>query len=81
MVVANFTNCGVDINTVLQHQRGKLAGVGNLPHRIPVGLKDQLITDGIQGDAPVLTVGVIGMTKRAEEIGVVAMSIAILVAD
>ena len=81
MVMSTFTNCGVDINTILRLDSSKLVRLVELPNRIAVGLENQLVAHRVKGDAPVLTFGVIGMTERAEEIGVVAMSIFVLVAD
>ena len=71
----------LNADTVLQHQSSELAGVGGLPDRIPVGLKDQLITDRIEGDHPVRAIGVIRVTERPKEVGVIAMSVFVLVAD
>ena len=70
-----------EVDAVLQHQPSEITSVGNLPHRIPVGFKHQLVAHRIEGDAPVAAVGVIGVAERAEEVGVIAMSIFVLVAD
>ena len=71
----------LDADAVLQHQPSELAGVGGLPDRICVGLKDQLVAHGIEGDHPVCAVGVIGVTETAKEVGVIAMQGGVFVAN
>ena len=71
----------LDADAVLHHQPSELGVIRDFPDRIPVGLKDQLVADGIEGDHPVRAIGVIRVTETAKEIGMVAMSVFVLVAD
>ena len=71
----------LDADAVLHHQPSELAGVRGLPDRIPIGLKDQFVAHGIEGDHPVCAVGVIGVTETAKEVGVIAMQGGVFVAN
>ena len=71
----------LDADAVLHHQPSELGVIRGLPDRIPVGLKNQFVTDAVERDHPVRAIRVIGVTETAKEIGMVAMSVFVLVAD